>query len=80
MKAMYTTYARRVIKGGKDIKKNHDYTILRQVFDVARGGGGDDWIIEDRLFIKQGRKEDRVGRLGRLTRLIRLGIGTSSPT
>ena len=37
------------------------------MFDVARGGGGDDWIIEDRLFIKQGRKrkEDRVGRLGR---------------
>ena len=34
------------------------------MFDVARGGG-DDWIIEDRLFIKQGRKEDRVGRLGR---------------
>ena len=52
------------IKGENSIKKSHDYTILRQVFDVARGGG-DDWIIEDRLFIKQGRKEDRVGRLGR---------------
>ena len=24
------------------MKKNHDYTILRQVFDMARGGG-DDW-------------------------------------
>ena len=69
---MKTTCAKRYarchvikIKGEKNIKKSHDYTILRQVFDVARGGGGDDWIIEDRLFIKQGRKEDRVGRLGR---------------
>ena len=36
-------YARYVIKGEKDIKKNHDYTILRQVFDMAREGG-DDWV------------------------------------
>ena len=48
MKAMYTTYARRVIKGGKDTKKSHDYAILRQAFDMAREGG-DDWI-EDRLY------------------------------
>ena len=41
-------YARRVIKGEKDIKKNHDYTILRQVFDMAREGG-DDWV-EDRFY------------------------------
>ena len=41
-------YARCVIKGEKDInvKKNHDYTILRLVFDMAREGG-DDWV-EDR--------------------------------
>ena len=36
------------IKGEKDIKKNHDYTILRQVFDMAREGG-DDWV-EDRFY------------------------------
>ena len=41
-------YARYVIKGEKDIKKNHDYTILRQVFDMAREGG-DDWV-EDRFY------------------------------
>ena len=34
-------YARYVIKGEKDIKKSHDYTILRQVFDMAREGGED---------------------------------------
>ena len=28
--------------------KNHDYTILRQVFDMARDGG-DDWV-EDRFY------------------------------
>ena len=32
-----------IVKGEKDIKKNHDYTILRQVFDIARDGG-DDWV------------------------------------
>ena len=32
----------------KDIKKSHDYTILRQVFDMARDGG-DDWV-EDRFY------------------------------
>jgi len=37
-------YARYVIKGEKDIKKNHDYTILRQVFDMMARDGGDDWI------------------------------------
>ena len=31
------------------IKKNHDYTILRQVFDKARDGG-DDWV-EDRIYV-----------------------------
>ena len=41
-------YARYVIKGEKDIKKNHDYTILRQVFDMAREGG-DDWV-EDSFY------------------------------
>ena len=41
-------YARYIIKGEKDIKKNHDYTILRQVFDMAREGG-DDWV-EDRFY------------------------------
>ena len=46
---MKTTCAKRYarchvikIKGEKNIKKSHDYTILRQVFDVARGGGGDE--------------------------------------
>ena len=37
-----------IIKGEKDIKKNHDYTILRQGFDMARDGG-DDWV-EDRFY------------------------------
>ncbi len=32
----------------KDIKKSHDYIILRQVFDMAREGG-DDWV-EDRFY------------------------------
>ena len=40
-------YARHVIKGEKDITKNHDYAILRQVFDMTRDGG-DDWV-EDRF-------------------------------
>ena len=39
-------YAKYIIKGEKDIK-NHDYTLLRQVFDIARDGG-DDWV-EDRF-------------------------------
>ena len=39
-----------VTKGEKDIKKSHDYTILRQVFDMARDGG-DDWVeVEDRFY------------------------------
>ena len=46
-------YARYVIKGENDIKKNHDYVyailILRQVFDAARDGG-DDWLVEDRFY------------------------------
>ena len=41
---MYYYYARYVIKGEKDIKKNHDYTILRQVFDDVAREGGDDWV------------------------------------
>ena len=43
-------YAKYIIKGEKNIKKNHDYTILRlrQVFDMAREGG-DDWV-EDRFY------------------------------
>ena len=74
-------YAKYIIKGEKDIKKNHDYTILRQVFDMAREGG-DDWV-EDRFY--KGKKIEqvevgRLGRLGRVTRPIRLGIRTSSPT
>ena len=48
---MYYVLNSYVIKGEKDIKKNHDYTILRQVFDMARDGG-DDWVgVEDRFFI-----------------------------
>ena len=74
-------YAKYIIKGEKDIKKNHDYTILRQVFDMAREGG-DDWV-EDRFY--KGKKIEqvevgRLGRLGRVARPIRLGIRTSSPT
>ena len=42
-------YARYIIKGEKDIKKNRDYTILRQVFDMARHGG-DHWV-EDRFYV-----------------------------
>ena len=42
-------YAKYIIKGEKDIKKNHDYTILRQVFDMARDHGGDDWV-EDKFY------------------------------
>ena len=43
----YVYYAKYIIKGEKDIniiqvlaniKKNHDYTILRQVFDMTRDG------------------------------------------
>ena len=71
-------YARYVIKGEKDIKKNHDYTILRQVFDMAREGG-DDWV-EDRFYKGKKIEQVAVGRLGRVTRPIRLGIRTSSPT
>ena len=41
-------YARYIIKEKKDIKKNHDHTILSQVFDMARDGG-DDWV-EDRFY------------------------------
>ena len=49
MKHVY--YARYVIKGEKDIMKNHDYTISisRQVFDMAREGG-DDWV-EERFYL-----------------------------
>ena len=41
-------YAKYIIKGEKDIKKNHDYTILRQVFDMARDGGDD--RVEDKFY------------------------------
>ena len=37
-----------IIKGEKDIKKSHNYAILRQVFDIA-SDGRDDWV-EDRLY------------------------------
>ena len=37
---------------------NHDYTILRQVFDMTRDGG-DDWV-EDRFY--EGKKIEYVGR------------------
>ena len=39
------------------MKKNHDYsdyTILRQVFDIAREGG-DDWVEERRFYKKERR-------------------------
>ena len=36
-----------IIKGEKDIKKSHVYTVLRRAFDMAREGG-DDWV-EDRF-------------------------------
>ena len=53
-------YARYIRKGEKDIKKkNHDYTILRQVFDMARDGGGDDWV-EDRFYVLYSLKERSV--------------------
>ena len=42
-------YAKHIIKGEKDIKKNHDYTILRQVFDMARDGGDD--RVEDSFYL-----------------------------
>ena len=42
-------YGKYILKGEKDIKKNHDYTTLRQVFDMARDG--DDWV-EDRFYIR----------------------------
>ena len=54
-----TYYARYVIKGKKDIKKNHDYTILRQVFDMAREGGDD--RVEDRFY--KGKKIEQVGQV-----------------
>ena len=43
-------YARYIVKvkGEKDIKKSHDYTTLRQAFDMARDGG-DDWV-EDKFY------------------------------
>ena len=44
-------YARYVKKGEKNIKNDHDYTILRQMFDIA--GDVNDWV-EDR-FIKERR-------------------------
>ena len=34
-------YGKYILKGEKDIKKNHDYTILRQVFGMARDGRDD---------------------------------------
>ena len=42
-----TTLQRYIVKveGEKDIKKSHDYAILRQVFDMARDGG-DDWVVD----------------------------------
>ncbi len=40
-----TTLHRYIVEGEKDIKKSHDYSILRQVFDMARDGG-DDWVVD----------------------------------
>ena len=57
-------YARYVIKGEKDIKKNHDYTILRQVFDMAREGG-DDWV-EDRFYKGKKIEQVEVGQIGQV--------------
>ena len=37
-----------MLSGERDIKKNRNYIILRQVFDMARNGG-DDWV-EDRFY------------------------------
>ena len=61
-------YAKYIIKEEKDIKKNYDYTILRQVFDMA-SDGGDDW--EEDRFHKGKKIDSRVGRGGvvRVTRL-----------
>ena len=55
---MYTQLglAKYIVKGEKDIKKNHDYTILRQVFDMARDCG-DDWV-ENRFY--KGKKIEQV--------------------
>ena len=52
-------YVIKVIKGEKEIdfNKNHDYTILRQVFDMARDSG-DDWV-EDRFHEGKGKKKSR---------------------
>ena len=36
------------LEDGDYLIKSHDYTILRQVFDMARDGG-DDWV-EDRFY------------------------------
>ena len=67
---MYCT--KYIVKGEKDIKKNHDYTILRQVFYMAKDGGGD-WV-EDMFYIYSlWRKEDRVVTGGKLG-VVRVGI------
>ena len=52
-------YVIKVIKGEKEIdfNKNHDYTILRQVFDMVRDGGDDQ--VEDRF--DKGKKIKQVG-------------------
>ena len=75
-------YARYIIKGEKDIKKNHDYTILRQVFYMAKDGGGD-WV-EDMFYIYSlWRKEDRVVTVGIQHKCYisaRLGVETPSFT
>ncbi len=39
------------------MKKNHDYTILRQVFDMVRDGGDDQ--VEDRF--DKGKKIKQLG-------------------
>ena len=46
------TQLERVVQ--KDINKSHDYTILRQVFDMAKDGG-DEWV-EDSFY--KGKKID----------------------
>ena len=50
-------FSRYIVKGEKDMKKNHDYTILRQVFDMVRDGGDDQ--VEDRF--DKGKKIKQVG-------------------
>ena len=47
-------YAKYIIKGEKDVKKSHDYAVLRQAFDMVRDGG-DDWV-EDRFY--KGKKKE----------------------